>query len=150
MSEDTPVNVEVGFDFDRQFDQFDVTGMKTSFNRKGGIEDGYQYRWCRSDRQNLDRKKLREGYEIDLDPDTKAVYGNNDSKMGKHIEAYGEDYVLMKRPKAVKDAEREWMEKKRVGSIEHTNTYRGNEAVSQFMLKSDSPGRVKPAPRRGR
>jgi len=132
MSDD----IQVGFDFDKQFDQFDVTGLKTEFDERGGIKSGFQYRWCESNQMNLDRKMKREGYAIDLDPDTQATYGDNTESMGKRIRGYNEEYVLCKRPKEVRDAEREWMNKRKAGAIEQTNTYKGPDAISQFMLKS--------------
>jgi len=133
-------DVKFKFSFDKAPDLFDVDGKVEHINEKGGLDSGYQYRWCLEDDRNISSKKNLFGYEPCTQSGVTAPYGQNSGEgIAPRIKNGPESFMLMYRPVELRDEERQMYQDSRKQAMVDENKLDHMGASSKFKLEFEKP-----------
>lgn len=138
--------VEFKFSFDKAPDMFDIEGKQELRDEKGGLTEGFQYRWCLEDDRNIASKKNQFGYEPCLQSNVKAPFGQNSDGVVPRIKNGNESFMLMYRPVEIMKQEAQMYREYRKEAMTDTNRMDHEGVTSKFKVSFEKPGAAK-APR---
>lgn len=135
-------DVKFKFSFDKAPDLFDIEGKQEHIDDKGGLDGGYQYRWCLEDDRNIASKKNRFGYEPCTQPGISAPYGQNSGEgIAPRIKNGPESFMLMYRPVELMQEERKMYADARKDAMVDNNTIEHRGASSKFKIEFEKPSK---------